>query len=65
MKKLSLILVLILAVLLVMGVFGCVAEEPEEVVPEGPVPLPPEGAGKEVSVDDSYAGKEVEVAVGD
>ena len=64
MKKLSLILVLILAVLLVMGVFGCVAEEPEEVVPEGPVPLPPEGAREEVSVDDSYAGEEVEVAVG-
>lgn len=49
---------------LVIVAFGCAAEEPEEVVPEGLVPLPPEEAREEVSVDDSYAGKEVEVAVG-
>ena len=64
MKKLSMILSLLLVVSLVMVAFGCAAEEPEEVVPEGPVPLPPEEARKDVSVDDSYSGEEVEVAVG-
>ena len=66
MKKLPIILGLLLALSLVVVGFGCNAEEPipSGVPPEGPVPLPPEEAGKDVSVDDSYAGKEVEVAVG-
>ncbi len=38
-----------------MAGFGCTAGEPEEVVPEGPVPR------EEVSVDASYDGKEVEI----
>lgn len=62
MKKWSIILSLLLVVSLVMVGFGCKAEE--SVPPEGPVPLPPEEARKDVSVDDSYAGEEVEVAVG-
>ena len=57
MKKLSMILSLLLVVSLVMVAFGCAAEEPEEVVPEGPPILPRE----EVSVDTSYDGKEVEI----
>ncbi len=57
MKKLSMILSLLLVVSLVMVAFGCAAEEPEEVVPEGPPILPRE----EVSVDASYDGKEVEI----
>ena len=63
MKKLSIILSLLLVVSLVIAAFGCAAEEPEvEVVPEGSeeVVVPRE----EVSVDASYDGKEVEIAVG-
>ena len=69
MKKLSIILSLLLVVSLVIVSFGCAAEEPEEVVPEGPVEVVPEGPPirpphEEVSVDASYDGKEVEIAVG-
>jgi len=48
----------LVVVSLVMAGFGCTAGELEEVVPEGP----PEGPI--VSVDASYDGKEVEIAVG-
>lgn len=58
MKKLPIILGLLLALSLVVVGFGCRAKQP--VPPE----VPPEGAREDVSVDDSYAGKEVEVAVG-
>jgi len=64
MKRPSVALSLLLVVSLVIVAFGCAAGEPEEMVPEGPVPLPSEKARKDVSVDDSYAGKEAEVAVG-
>lgn len=66
MKKLLITLSLLLVVSLVIVAFGCAAEEPEEVVPEGPIPLPPEGPipREEVSVDASYDGKEVEIADG-
>jgi inhibitor of cysteine peptidase len=57
-KKLSIILSLLLVVSLVIVAFGCAAEEPAEVVPEGP-PIPP--PREEVSVDASYDGKEVEI----
>ncbi len=65
MKKLSITLSLLLVVSLVMAGFGCAVEEPE-VVPEGPVPLPPEGpvTREEVAIDASYDGKQVEIAVG-
>jgi len=58
MKKLSIVLSLLLVVSLVIVAFGCAAEEPEDVVPEGP-PIPPPREG--VSVDASYDGKEVEI----
>ena len=63
MKKLSITLSLLLVVSLVMVTFGCATGEPEvEVVlegpPEGPIPR------EEVSVDASYDGKEIEIAVG-
>jgi inhibitor of cysteine peptidase len=58
MKKLSIIWILLSVVSLVMAGFGCTAGEPEEVVPEGPVPR------EEVSVDASYDGKEVEITTG-
>jgi len=58
MKKLSIILSLLSVVSLVMAGFGCTAGEPEEVVPEGPIPR------DEVSVDASYDGKEVEITTG-
>ena len=65
MKKFVIILSLLLVVPLVIVAFGCGAEEPEvEVVPEGLIV--PEGPilREEVSVDASYDGKEVEIAVG-
>jgi len=65
MKKFVIILSLLLVVPLVIVAFGCAAEEPEvEVVPEGLIV--PEGPilREEVSVDASYDGKEVEIAVG-
>ena len=66
MKRFSIILSLLLVVSLVMAGFGCTAGELEEVVPEGPVEVPPEGPipREEVSVDASYDGKEVEITTG-